>query len=515
MNSTRTAARRPSLRFPQNAQACLLTLASLAGASLAITACDEAPSPTVPGATSSSSSSSSGSGGSGSGGAAPWGTPIPADKQRAGDPQKGYEALVNNGYVSCGVPYTAYSKAFGPASPEMKIPGRNAQNADIPYDYTRFTTMDGIDVVSANCLQCHAGRIKGQLIVGLGDTQGDFTSNDQGGQLDLAQLLLSDPKEKAELTKFAGRVKAISPYIKTSVVGVNPADNLTAVLIAHRDRDTLAWSDEPLLPLPPTIVVPADVPPWWRMAKKNAMFYVAGGRGDHARIEMTASTLCTDSVAEATAIDEYFPDVAAYIASIQPPKFMGPVDQALVATGKSVFESTCSQCHGTYGEGGSYPNLVIDIDLIGTDAALVTGSTQFADVYVQWFNESFYGQLAHIEPQKGYVAPPLDGIWATAPYLHNGSVPTIEALLDSSKRPKYWSRKYNAQGVYDDNDYNDAALGWNFTPLDHGQDAEPDAAKKRHLYDTTMTGYSNAGHLFGDGLSDADRKAVIEYLKTL
>jgi len=245
------------------------------------------------------------------------------------------------------------------------------------------------------------------------------------------------------------------------------------------------------------------------------MFYTAGGRGDHARIEMTASTLCTDSVDEAQKIDAYFPDVAAYIASIVPPKFSGAIDSSLADSGKKVFEAVCSQCHGTYSNGGNYPNLLVDLTVVGTDPTMITSVTQFADDYVQWFNESFYGQLAHLEPQKGYVAPPLDGIWATAPYLHNGSVPTIEALLDSSKRPKYWSRKYNGAGVYDDSDYDDATLGWNVTVLDHGQADEPDSSKKRHLYDTTLPGYSNQGHTFGDSLTAEDRKAVIEYLKTL
>jgi hypothetical protein len=157
----------------------------------------------------------------------------------------------------------------------------------------------------------------------------------------------------------------------------------------------------------------------------------------------------------------------------------------------------------------------VKLEEIGTDAALADGSTQFASIYVDWFNSSFYGQIAHLDPQVGYIAPPLDGIWATAPYLHNGSVPTIEAVLDSKARLKYWSRKYDTNGVYDTWDYDDAALGWNFTAIDHGQAAETDTMKKTHLYDTTMPGYTNTGHTFGDALSDADRKAVIEYLKTL
>jgi hypothetical protein len=188
---------------------------------------------------------------------------------------------------------------------------------------------------------------------------------------------------------------------------------------------------------------------------------------------------------------------------------------ALAAQGKTVFEATCSRCHGTYGPGGAYPNLWVQLSEIGTDPMLASGSTQFAGVYVQWFNESFYGEKARLDPQPGYVAPPLDGIWATAPYLHNGSVPTIAALLDSSTRPAYWSRKYDANGVYDSNDYDDARVGWNFTAVDHGQADENDPIKKIHIYDTTLPGYGNGGHTFGDPLSAADRAAVIEYLKTL
>jgi len=456
---------------------------------------------------------STGSGGAGA--AAPLEVPIAADPQRAGDPQKGYAALVGEGYVGCGVPHTAYAQVFPPAPASLRLPGRDAKNADLPYYFNRFTTPAGVDVVSSNCLVCHAGFLRGKLVVGLGDTQTDYTTNNKGQQAGLAELLVTDPGEKAELEKLKSRLLALSDYTLTRVVGVNPADNVAAVLFAHRDRKTLAWSDDPILPLPDKTVVPVDVPPWWRMKKKNAMFYDGAGRGDHARIEMTASTLCTDTVADAQKIDAYFPDVEAFIDSVEAPKYDGPVDQALAAKGKPVFASTCSRCHGTYGDGGAYPNLLVMLPEIGTDATLAHGGTQFAVDYVKWFDESFYGEIAHLDPQPGYVAPPLDGIWATAPYLHNGSVPTIEALLDSSQRPAFWMRKYDANGVYDDSDYDDAALGWRYTAVDHGQADEMDSVKRVRIYDTTLPGYGNGGHTFGDGLSAGDRAAVIEYLKTL
>ena len=128
---------------------------------------------------------------------------------------------------------------------------------------------------------------------------------------------------------------------------------------------------------------------------------------------------------------------------------------------------------------------------------------------VEWFNRSFYGQTAKLVPGPGYVAPPLDGIWTTAPYLHNGAVPTVEALLDSRKRPTYWRRSFTRRQL------DTVALGWKHQVLSHGKAAEPDARARKRLYDTTLPGYSNKGHTYGDELSDEQRRAVIEYLKTL
>jgi hypothetical protein len=285
---------------------------------------------------------------------------------------------------------------------------------------------------------------------------------------------------------------------------VNPADQLTAALMAHRDPATLAWSDTPLLAIPQVAVAPVDVPPWWRMKKKTTMFYDTAGRGDHARIMMAASLLCTDSVDEAQAIDAAFVDVRAWIETMSAPKWPWAIDSALAARGKTVFNNTCARCHGTYGDGGTYPNELVPLTDVGTDPVLASGTAQFADAYVQWFAASFWGETSRLEPQIGYLAPPLDGIWATAPYFHNGSVPTIAAVLDSSQRPAAWTRSFVST------DYDQAAVGWQFT-------AAPSHAMQSntHVYDTTELGYGNKGHTYGDDLEDSDRAAVLEYLKTL
>ena len=431
---------------------------------------------------------------------------VEAEPQRLGDAQAGYTALVNNGYVSCGLPYSVYQTFFQAAPEHLRLPGRTGNNETLPYYYTAFETPTGVDVVAPNCLLCHAAVFEGQLVIGLGAHDANFTV-DQSVQAQAVGGLINDPDEKAEWQKWADRVVALSPYTQAPNRGVTPSDNIAAVLIAHRDRETLAWSNEPLLPLPPEHVVPVDVPPWWRMKQKNAMFYSAAGRGDHARIMMSASALCTDSVQEAEQIDSYFPDVRAYILSLEAPPFPAGVDAALAEEGRAVFETNCAQCHGKYGPDDEYPNRLIPYDEVGTDSVLAVAAAQLADVYVDWYNESFYGELGRLEPQEGYMAPPLNGIWATAPYFHNGSVPSLVAVLDSSLRPTYWKRDFAAG--YDFN-----ILGWPHQALDYGHDVAT-ATERIDIYDTTLLAYGNGGHTFGDPLSAAARTALFEYLKTL
>ncbi len=431
--------------------------------------------------------------------------PIEAEAQRAGDPAKGYDYLINGGYVTCGLP-----QSIAPAGDAAdRMPGRTGDNTNLPYFWSAATSREGVRVVSANCLMCHAGRINGELVVGLGAHDRDFT-RDQVGLIELAGGLISDPTEHMAWERFRDRMVAIRAYQKTATIGVNPADSFTAVLMAHRDPVTLTWSNEPLLTLPPEIVVPVDVPPWWRMAKKNAMFYTGSGRGDHARIMMAASLLCTEDVTEATAIDKAFIDVRAWITEgIKAPKWPFAIDMNLATQGEQLFIDNCARCHGTYGEKGEYPNQLVPLDDIGTDALLVQGETEFSGRFVEWFAQSFWGQTSRMEVTDGYIAPPLDGIWATAPFLHNGSIPTIEALLDVNKRPAFWTRTFSST------DYDQAAVGWKHTVLDHGQAEEPSANGKFKIYDTRLPGYGNGGHRYGDDLDETERRVLLEYLKTL
>ena len=428
--------------------------------------------------------------------------PVTAEPQRPGDPAAGYQALVNRDYIGCGIPASLYRR-FARMLGGERLPDRDGASAALPYYLTASRSEGGVDVVTTNCLGCHASHLFGELVIGLGESRLDFSTSALL-PLQVADRMVSDPAERRAWEALRRRLVALAPHIQTETAGSNPADAIAAVLFAHRDPETLAWSDRPLIEIAPRAALPVDVPPWWHMRKKHAMFYTAAGRGDHARIMMTASTLCTDSVERAREIDAYFPDIRAFISSLEPPRYPFEIDRRLAEEGARVFARTCGRCHGSYGPDGRYPNRVVPVQEIGTDPALADGSGQFSAPFVDWFNRSFYGEIARLEPQAGYIAPPLDGVWATAPYFHNGSVPTVAAVLESSARPRRWRRPSLRV-----EDYDQAALGWRYeVPADR-------EAVGPQVYDTARRGHAATGHRYGDALSPGARRAVIEYLKTL
>ena len=418
-------------------------------------------------------------------------TYMPPEPQRTGDPAAGRIALLTEPYVSCGLPKRVYEIALGPSTPENQLAGRTGPNAARNYFETQYTNEDGVEVVTTNCLICHASRINGELVIGLGNEFVDYTQN-LGAVAEAAVAFAESPAEEKAIRKWAERVSAIAPWSTANTRGVNPAESLTAALISHRDQKTLNWVGEAQLPLPEYGVVPLSVPPWWHMKKKNGLYYTGIGRGDHARFLMTIVTVCTDSIEEAEAVDAYFPDIAAYVESIEAPKYPFDIDESLAEEGRPIFERTCSRCHGTYGSNETYPNLLVDLEIIGTDPLLARETFGSVDAYVDWYNGSWFGKLARAEPSRGYVAPPLDGVWATAPYFHNGSVPNLDLVLNSEARPTYWTRNFSQQ------EYDDRHVGWQFVTKDVGKDGVMSSEERLNLYDTEQPGYSNAGHTFGD-----------------
>ena len=429
---------------------------------------------------------------------------INPSKQRTGNAAIGYTYLTTGDYLKSGIPYRLFF--MGAGKDTNNYLNRTGNNKNLAHDFTAVKAPNGELIVAPNCLQCHAQIFDGKLIVGLGNSLADYTVNREATALLAEKFLKNLAGENAKIydaaKNFITALKVVAPQLITTTKGVNLADALAAILVSHRNPQTLEWSDKSSFTLP-TEMIPTDVPAWWLLTKKNAMFYNGFGRGDFGRFLMGSNLLTVSDTAEAREVDSHFNDVLAFINSIQPPKFPKAINAPMAAEGKTIFMATCKKCHGTYGEDGSYPNLLIPESIIKTDSALYTANYSNPQM-VNWFNNSWFSSGDHpakLVPYRGYIAPPLDGIWITAPYLHNGSVPNLEAVLNSKKRPKYWQRNFTNPS------YNYDIPGYNYETKD--------APGNNEVYNTTQKGYSNEGHYFGDKLSDAERRSVIEYLKTL
>ncbi|MEM1219343.1 MAG: hypothetical protein AAGH79_10540, partial [Bacteroidota bacterium] len=352
----------------------------------------------------------------------------------------------------------------------------------------------------------HSSKLLGEYIPGLGNAFSDFQENAQFRAALMNMAVRGKYKkggpEYESFDEFGRFYKAIAPKIITPNPGVNPAFRLEEACIQYREEDDLRFRKDPQFETM-KYTLASDVPPLWNIKKKNALYYNAMGRGDYAKLLMQASVLGIEDSTAARQILQEFRHVVAWAASIEPPVYPGEIDQALAAEGALVFEEYCQKCHGTYGAEETYPNKLVSLEVVKTDPYYAQYFTQSSGL-AGWYNQSWFGTAqpaSSLEPSDGYIAPPLDGVWATAPYLHNGSVPTIEALLDSKKRPAFWKKAGGSQA------YDLEQLGWKYESFSKD--------KGKTVYDTTLPGYGNQGHYFGDILENAERKAVIEYLKTL
>ena len=124
--------------------------------------------------------------------------------------------------------------------------------------------------------------------------------------------------------------------------------------------------------------------------------------------------------------------------------------------------------------------------------------------------QGLYMQNTPTEPFNSimaYKARPLNGIWATSPYLHNGSVPTLyDLLLPVNKRPVTFTTgqmEFDAKKV-----------GHHYYASIAASGSSPDK-RAPFLLDTRLKGNYNTGHEYGTDLSETDRLALIEYLKSL
>ena len=205
-------------------------------------------------------------------------------------------------------------------------------------------------------------------------------------------------------------------------------------------------------------------------------------------------------------------DVLRFFATYEPPSFPGTIDPALAGRGETLYRDRCAGCHGTVEvrDGRArlltFPNRLVPQDSIGSDPSRWQA---VSDALVGAINGSPEAPYIDAARTGGYVAPPLSGLWATAPYLHNGTVPTLWQLLRPGERPE----RFYVGGHRLDLDRVgimgtlDSTGAWTY-PVGYRPWSTPT------LVDTRRPGQGHAGHeqQFAK-LSDDECRELIEFLK--
>jgi hypothetical protein len=359
-----------------------------------------------------------------------------------------------------------------------------------------------------------------------------------------------------------------------------------------------------------------DPPVWWNIGHRPMKFFDGGMPTDAKRIELSfhfPNVASPNNVEGKQWIKDHMQDGDSWMMSTKAPVWpegsLGSIDTQLAETGAILFHAkdlwgagldnpvprpeggngSCASCHGVYSP--RYVNdpayldtpllegiaaYITPIEIIGTDPRRLDGHSQVVSYYARnnWFayndgpkNErgipvcgSQNDSAVRGDRELGYLAPPLYGVWATAPYFHNGSVPNLWEVLKPEEREPIWRRlsmqgdiggvrgfDYSLQTGYDA-----LRVGWNYEALSCGTgsfpfiDCNPSGGstlqdllglvwangglawnllnlpiltsrqiEDRKVYNTNYYSQDNGGHEFTSVLTDQERRAVIEYLKTL
>lgn len=422
-------------------------------------------------------------------------------------------------------PYLVF-KALPQVCPE-KLPGGYASlgfifepGHDLPIGVSRRWRL-GVEQVGLNCAACHTGTVRESpastpsIVLGMPAHQLDLER--------LFQFVLScslDDRLTADNVIY--QAKAIGEHVslmqafllktvlvqrlKLQTLGlqnrIGPLLNGSRPLWGRGRVDTFNpykavqfnWQIDQL-PRDETIGA-ADFPSLWNQMPREGMHLHWDGNNTSVD-ERNLSASLGAGVTPVTVDHSSLQRIHDWIWTLPPPRYPFGIDHSHAARGKQIFDQQCAECHSF---GGRKTGTVEDISAIGTDPFRLNSYTYaFATNQAELYPDSRY-RFTHFSKTNGYANQPLDGIWARAPYLHNGSVPTLADLLKvPAERPKQFVRGYDV--------YDQKRMGFVYDT--------DDARKNGFLYDTTIPGNGNFGHLFGTRLAEEQKQDLIEYMKTL
>ena len=189
--------------------------------------------------------------------------------------------------------------------------------------------------------------------------------------------------------------------------------------------------------------------------------------------------------------------VQNYISTAQAPPYPFPLDRDLAARGEVVYKGQCASCHAP---GGARTGTIVPVAEVGTDRHRLDMWTKASAAAYNAYADGHPWKFSHFRTTDGYASVSLEGLWLRAPYLHNGSVPTLTDLLEPvPARPTMFWRGYDV--------YDPVRVGF----VTSGGAAEREAT----FFDATLAGNSNAGHVYGTTLPAEDKRALVEFMKTL
>jgi hypothetical protein len=389
----------------------------------------------------------------------------------------------------------------------MPEPGRPAQSRPIGTSFLQDRTA----LVGLNCATCHVGSYREtptsprQIVSGMPANQMDLqgyanflTACAQDPRFDYDTIMAAIRKENPDMSW-------LDRLTYRFVIGA------TKKGILERARDNSWFNTRPpqgvgrvdtFNPYKVLLKVPmddqvgtVDLPSLWNQRMRQGMSLHWDGNNNSVEERNKSAAIGAGATPQSLNLLS-LRRIENWILDLRPPRVpAAQIDSRLAATGAGIYKQECASCHAP---DGAYVGKVTPLAEIKTDPGRLESFTAELSTRMNTIGEGRSWRFSHFTKTNGYANMPLDGLWLRAPYLHNGSVPDLRALLFPDERPAVFYRGYDV--------YDWARVGF----ISSGPAAESEGVR----FDTALKGNANAGHLYGTTLPVPDRLALIEYMKT-